>query len=158
MVWLLWGLALAQVDVNAASVEQLDALPGLGPIKSRALAEWRAAGGRCRELEELSVVPSLGPGVVRGLRGRAVCGPGDPEPLPLAVHPVPPIYSVATVDLNRATAEGLLALPGMSLAKAERIVADREREGDYATCRDATRVPGIGPATIAVWGERCVAR
>jgi len=161
MGWLLlmavgWAQA---IDVNGATVEGLDRMPGVGAVKARSLAEWRAAHGRCTELDELLLVPGFGPGTVRGLSGRAWCGSGEVPPLPeVAVHPVPPTYSLATVDINRAGREELLLLPGMTDARAARLVADREREGDYATCRDVTRIVGFGPATVAAWGERCVAR
>lgn len=159
MSWLLLGAALAQgLDVNGASLDALGQLPGVGPVKARALAEWREVHGPCRDLAELETVPGFGPGTVRGLVGRAHCGEGVPEPLEVAVHPVPPALSLHTVDLNRASVDELLLLPAMSRGRAERLVSDREREGDYATCRDATRVPGIGPATVAAWGARCEAR
>lgn len=48
------------------------------------------------------------------------------------------------VDLNRATAAELDALPGIGPVLAERIVAYRERHGGFRTVRDLRRVQGIG--------------
>ncbi|HWH31746.1 MAG TPA: ComEA family DNA-binding protein [Egibacteraceae bacterium] len=48
------------------------------------------------------------------------------------------------VDLNRATAAELDALPGIGPVLAARIVAYRERHGGFRTVRDLRRVQGIG--------------
>ena len=52
------------------------------------------------------------------------------------------------VDLNRATAEDLEALPGIGPTKAEAIIADRLAHGRFHTVDALTRVKGIGPATV----------
>jgi len=143
------------LDLNAATVEERAELPGMGPMKARALAEWRAEHGRCEQLDQVLQAPGIGEATVRGWNGEAVCGPGQPEPLEPAVHPLPPARSSFVVDLNHASVEELQLLPGVTEARARDIVDDRQRLGDYGTCRDATRIDGIGPATVAAWGERC---
>lgn len=52
------------------------------------------------------------------------------------------------LDVNRATAAELNALPGLGPALAERIAADRAAAGPFASVDDLARVPGIGPAKI----------
>lgn len=54
----------------------------------------------------------------------------------------------STVNVNAADAAALDALPGIGVVTAERIVADREANGPYASLDDLDRVPGIGPATV----------
>lgn len=49
------------------------------------------------------------------------------------------------LELNRATAEELDALPGIGAALAARIVADRAERGPYPSVEALARVPGIGP-------------
>lgn len=58
-----------------------------------------------------------------------------------------------TVSINAADASALDALPGIGPVTAERIVADREASGPYATLDDLDRVSGIGPATIEALRE-----
>lgn len=52
------------------------------------------------------------------------------------------------VDINRADATTLDALPGIGPALAGRIVAWRESNGPFETVDDLASVSGIGPATV----------
>lgn len=58
----------APVDLNSASVESLDALPGLGPVLSGRIVEWRAAHGPFRSVDELGEVVGIGDALVARLR------------------------------------------------------------------------------------------
>ncbi|MCS6937952.1 MAG: ComEA family DNA-binding protein [Roseiflexaceae bacterium] len=53
------------------------------------------------------------------------------------------------LDLNRATAAELDALPGIGKVLANRIVEWREREGPFQSVDDLGKVEGIGPALLA---------
>lgn len=53
------------------------------------------------------------------------------------------------VDVNRASAAELEALPGIGPALAQRIVADREVNGPFRRPQDLGRVAGIGEKTLA---------
>ncbi|HZG84128.1 helix-hairpin-helix domain-containing protein [Paenibacillus sp.] len=57
--------------------------------------------------------------------------------------------SSGLVDVNRATAEQLDALPGIGPAKAAAIVAYREAEGPFRRKEDLLNVKGIGPSIFA---------
>ena len=63
--------------------------------------------------------------------------------------PGPPV-----VDLNRATAEELDALPGIGPGLAQRIVAFREERGGFRAPEELATVPGIGLATYARLADR----
>ncbi|MEI7617407.1 MAG: helix-hairpin-helix domain-containing protein [Actinomycetota bacterium] len=56
----------------------------------------------------------------------------------------------APIDLNRATAEELDALPGVGPATAAAIVTYRDRSGPFSSVDDLLKVPGIGPAKVEV--------
>ena len=52
------------------------------------------------------------------------------------------------VDLNSATLEQLVALPGIGKALAESILAYRTDNGPFSSVDDLLKVPKIGPATV----------
>jgi competence ComEA-like helix-hairpin-helix protein len=55
----------------------------------------------------------------------------------------------APLDLNRATAAELEALPGIGARLAARIVAARDRRGAFAKIDDLLDIPGIGSRILA---------
>jgi competence protein ComEA len=57
-----------KVSLAVATVEQLDELPGIGPITAQKIVDWRAAHGPFGSVEELDDVPGIGPARVEQLR------------------------------------------------------------------------------------------
>jgi comEA protein len=55
------------VNINTASSEELQLLPGIGPAKARLVIEYRTAHA-FRTIEELARVKGIGPKTVRKLR------------------------------------------------------------------------------------------
>ena len=49
-----------KVDLNAATVEQLDALPGVGPVTAQRILEWRNRHGRFTRVEQLREIEGIG--------------------------------------------------------------------------------------------------
>jgi competence protein ComEA len=56
------------VDLNTATVEQLDTLPGLGPVTAAAIVAWRDANGRFSSVDQLGDVDGIGPARLEKLR------------------------------------------------------------------------------------------
>lgn len=65
---------VAPVDLNLADASSLDALPGVGPARARAIVEYRQANGPFRALQELARVPGIGPAALARLQGRVRVG------------------------------------------------------------------------------------
>lgn len=89
---------------------------------------------------------------------RATIGaaPADgPEPGDRAV--VAPPAPGASLDLNRATAPELEALPGVGPVLAGRIIAHRERHGGFRHPDELLAVRGIGPRLLAKLRPRVTA-
>ena len=56
------------VDLNTATVEQLDTLPGIGPVTAAAIVAWRDANGRFSSVDQLGDVDGIGPARLEKLR------------------------------------------------------------------------------------------
>jgi competence protein ComEA len=56
------------LDLNAATVEQLDALPGVGPVTAAAIVAWRQANGKFTNVDQLADVDGIGPARLDKLR------------------------------------------------------------------------------------------
>lgn len=62
------GVAGAKVHLNSATIEQLDTLPGIGPITAQKILDYRAENGAFRSVDELDAVPGIGPTRLAELR------------------------------------------------------------------------------------------
>ena len=54
------GPAATPLDLNAATIEQLDALPGVGPVTAQRIVEWRTRNGRFATVDQLREVEGIG--------------------------------------------------------------------------------------------------
>jgi competence protein ComEA len=57
-----------KVSLNSATIEQLDALPGIGPVTAQQIIDFRTANGSFGSVEELDAVPGIGPARLEQLR------------------------------------------------------------------------------------------
>lgn len=58
----------AMVNLNTATSEQLDELPGVGPVTAKAILDWRTEHGRFTTVEELLEVDGIGDATLADLR------------------------------------------------------------------------------------------
>jgi competence protein ComEA len=58
----------AKVSLSSATVEQLDTLPGVGPVTAQKIVDWRTAHGPFRSVDALDDVPGIGPARIEQLR------------------------------------------------------------------------------------------
>jgi competence protein ComEA len=57
------------VDINTASIEELDTLPGIGPKTAWAIIEYRETHGKFTSPEDLLQVHGIGPKKLAALLG-----------------------------------------------------------------------------------------
>jgi competence protein ComEA len=63
------GVAAGPVHLNSATVEQLDALPGVGPVTAQKILDYRQQHGAFGSVDELDAIPGIGPARLETLRG-----------------------------------------------------------------------------------------
>ncbi len=58
----------AKVSLSMATLEQLDALPGVGPVTAQKIIDYRTENGPFASVEDLDAVPGIGPTRIENLR------------------------------------------------------------------------------------------
>ena len=58
------GMAFAAVNVNTATQSELESLAGVGPVRAKAIIEYRQKNGPYKSLEDLDKVPGIGKGTL----------------------------------------------------------------------------------------------
>lgn len=58
------------------------------------------------------------------------------------------------ININTATAEELMQLPGIGIVKAQRIIEHRKAHGGFTKTEDIMNVKGIGEKTFAKFADR----
>ena len=63
---------VAPININTATKEQLEELPGIGPSKAAAIIEFRQKHGPFNSLEDLLDVPGIGPSTLENIKSMVV--------------------------------------------------------------------------------------
>ena len=63
------GLALAAVNINTATKEELEALNGIGPVKAQAIIDYRKANGPFKSIDDVKNVKGVGDATFDKIRG-----------------------------------------------------------------------------------------
>jgi len=87
------------VDINTASLEQLEQLPGIGPVYAKRIIEYRKESGPFRNVDELMAVKGIGEKRMERLRKYVTVK--NPTPTP---DTKPPKQPGASSPLEAASA------------------------------------------------------
>jgi competence ComEA-like helix-hairpin-helix protein len=147
-----------RLDPNTAPEVELARLPRVGPALARRIIEDRERNGPFHSAADLARVPGVGERLVElaapHLTLPAMASSAPPAP-PAPAWSGPPAGAGSSgprgpdvVDLNRADAAALEALPGVGPVLAARIVAYRDSVGGLTSPDDLLSVRGIGAATL----------
>lgn len=66
------GAAAGPLSLSAATAEQLDTLPGVGPVTAQKIVDYRTEHGAFHSIEELDAIPGIGPARLADLQGLVV--------------------------------------------------------------------------------------
>ena len=62
----------APLDLNSATLEQLEGLPGIGPVTAQKILDYRQQHGAFHSVNELQGVPGIGPAHMAQLKGLVI--------------------------------------------------------------------------------------
>jgi competence protein ComEA len=158
------------IELNRATADELDRIPGIGPAKARAIIATRDRLGGFSSIGQLRQVSGIGPKVLEKIRPYLRIVPpaqipdaASTHPLRLQVNPEKeqkaaaknvstpagsPAPPASRININTAGVEELDQLTGIGPALARRIVEDRRRRGPFQRPEHLIRVSGIGPKTM----------
>ena len=54
------GMAIAAVNINTATQEELESLPNIGPVKAKAIIDYRKANGNFKTVDDIKSVKGIG--------------------------------------------------------------------------------------------------
>ena len=147
-----------RIDVDRASAQELQRLPGVGPGLARRIIEERARAGPFGDTAALRRVEGIGPSKLRRMAPNLAfsSSPGLSRPPVPAAAPAraaePGAAPVTTEVINRGSLADLQRISGIGSRRAARIVAFRDSAGPFRTPADLARVLGISLALAqALW-------
>jgi len=138
------------IEINTATIEQLQSIPGIGPSRSNGILKYRELKGGFSSLDQLDEVYSLReePALLQEIKRH----------LSLEVRQVQDLINPsegspnALLDINSASAEQLIAIRGIGPIYAKRILQHRDRLRGYSTLDQLQEIYGLGqrPEDIAL--------
>src|SRR4026207_1798410 len=62
------GIAVAAVNINTATKEELTSLKGVGAKRAQEIIDYRKKNGDFKSVDDLEKVPGIGPGIMKQIR------------------------------------------------------------------------------------------
>lgn len=63
-----------KININAAAIEELDTLPGIGPAIAQRIVDYREANGPFKSIEEITLVSGIGDATYDKIKDRITVG------------------------------------------------------------------------------------
>jgi competence protein ComEA len=71
VVWFItFGFALAAVNINTATKEELMTVKGIGEKRAQEIIDYRKKNGTFKSVDDLEKVPGIGPGIMKQIRSQ----------------------------------------------------------------------------------------
>ena len=114
---LLWvGLVFAQVNINTASVDELDGLKGIGPTKAKAIVDYRKKNGPFKAVDDLQNVPGIWPSILKNMRKDVMVSGASRAPVSALPVPSARTKEPATPRMAAPARPAAPAMPGKTMS------------------------------------------
>ena len=134
---------IEKIDINKADIETLSKLPGIGPVKSKAIVDYREKNGEFKSLIELTNVKGIGKKTLAKLLPYIeMIGDSAEVTTFLSSEETKPIME--KVNINTASFSELITLTGIGEGKANAIIEYRKTNGPFKSIVEIKNVKGIG--------------
>ncbi len=145
-------------DVNEATAPELDLIPNVGEATARLIVSYRTAHGPFESAADLERVPELGTKKAREIAAYVTFGEepktdadrGDTASLGAGGEEKEApsndklTQSDRPIDINGASLDELMRIPGVGEVTAQRIINYRTKNGPLKSIADLEKVEGIG--------------
>ncbi|MCL1935541.1 MAG: ComEA family DNA-binding protein, partial [Defluviitaleaceae bacterium] len=123
------------ININTASVAELQALPGIGTTLANRIVEYRNTHGNFTSTSGLMNVQGIGQNLYNNIRF-AITVSSTQGTNNTDVH--------SLININTATVQELQTLPGIGTTLANRIVEYRNIHGNFISTNQLMNIQGIG--------------
>ncbi len=139
------------IDINSATEELLEKIPGIGKAKASDIVEYRNKLGGFKTWDDLLMVPGIGEKTLEKMKKyikplqKIEDEKHQTNDTNKAINAESKMKgSRKLVNINTASKRELMELPGIGEVKAQRIIEYRP----FKNPRDLLKVPGIGEKTL----------
>ncbi len=138
------------ININAADIETLAELPGIGPAKAQAIFEYRTQQESLSSLIELTNIKGIGKKTLAKLLPYLEMIGDSTEVYAFVAEESPTTDTLLTagvtekININSASIEQLQNLKGIGQKKAQAIIDYRNEKGSFETIEEIMNVKGIG--------------
>ncbi len=141
---------IEKININKADIEILSKLPGIGPVKSQAIVDYREKNGEFKSLIELTNIKWIGKKTLAKLLPYLEMIGDSAEVYAFVAEETPtsdtPLTTGVTekININSASVDQLQNLSGIGQKKAQAIIDYRNEIGSFETIEEIMKVKGIG--------------
>ena len=136
-----------KININTATSEQLQQLPGIGPAIAKRIIKYRKREGDFQDIGEIKNVKGIGEKIYEKIKpyikmGKIIRQEKIKKEEVIKKEEKPTISG--KININTATSEQLQQLAGIGPAMAERIIQYRKKWGNFQDIGEIQNIKGMG--------------